>query len=153
MPVKVKVPKSGRIKAPKLDQGPLTKIGEEMVASQKERWIESRNADGNTAKKLSKKTATIKAKFLRIKNPRRDNLMTGLMIENFKLRKAINGTIRAENTSREGRKHAQKGAKFEQMIGFAASDQVAVFKVAKEEYGKALQKAWIPVSGGAYGGK
>jgi hypothetical protein len=71
--------------------------------------------------------------------------MTGLTKANFQLRKAINGVVRAENTSREGRKRARKADKYEQMIGFAGSDQLKLFQASQIQYGKWLKKAWVPI--------
>jgi len=144
--VGVRVKQTGRIKGPNLDNGALTAIGEAMVAAQKDRWAKGLNADGVPAKKLSPRYAAIKRKVLK-KEPIRDNYMTGALSRNFSLRKANNGSIRAEATSREARAHANSATRFEQMIGFAGSDQLAVFKTAQAEYGAHLDKAWVPISG------
>jgi hypothetical protein len=144
--VSVKVKRTGRVKAPNLDQGPMTRIGNAMVAAQLERWSKGINAEGNPAKKLSVKYAIIKQKTLH-KKAIRDMRMTGALAENFKLRKAIGNEIRAENTSRMGRLHANRAQGYDQMIGFAGSDQTAVFREAQTEYGKWLTQAWVPLNG------
>jgi hypothetical protein len=95
---------------------------------------------------LSVKYAIIKQKTLH-KKAVRDMRMTGLTAANFKLRKAIDNTIRAENTTRQARQNAQKANDIEQMIGLAGSDQQAIFRQSQAEYGKWLEKAWIPVTG------
>jgi hypothetical protein len=117
-----------------------------MVAAQKDRWSKAINAEGNAAKPLSKKYFFMKRKAMGGRGrPVRDMKMTGVTVENFQLRKAINGIIRAENTTREARKHATKSQKIEEMIGFAGTDQIGVFKDAQAQYGKWPQKAWIPI--------
>lgn len=145
--VKITVPKSGRIKTPKLDHGQLTEIGEVMVAEQKERWAQGLDASGARAPKLSRGYMFRKARIRRTNRPIRDMELTGLTKDNFKLRKAIGGVIRAENSSREGRKRARQAQKAAEMIGFAGSDQVAVFKAAQKQYGRYAKTAWVPVIG------
>jgi len=141
----VAVKQSGRFKPANLDRGDLTFIGLGMVAAQKERWSKAINADGNPAKRLSIKYFFEKRK-LRGGNPKRDMYMTGATVKNFALRKAVDGVIRAENTSRAGRAHANRAQNFEQMIGFAGSDQIAVFRLSQATYyGPWMQKAFIPI--------
>lgn len=140
-----KVKKSGRIKPPNLDHGKLTEIGLQMVAAQKKRWELGLNASGNRAKPLTKRYAFLKRGIRRIQNPVRDMYLTGLTRDNFGLRKAIDNQIRAENTSRETRKRAQRSQNYEQMIGFSGQDQVAVFKASLTAYGEYLKKAWVPL--------
>jgi hypothetical protein len=146
MPISVKVPRTGRVRMPQLDNGPLTTIGKAMVAAQLVRWSKGINAEGNPAKKLSVKYAIIKQKTLH-KKAIRDMQMTGTLAKNFALRKASNGVIKAENTSRLARDHARRADQYEQMIGFAGSDQITVFNEAEKQYGKWMQTAWIPVNG------
>ena len=67
------------------------------------------------------------------------------MIQNFTLRKAINGVIRAENTSRLARKHALGSQTAEEMIGFAGSDVALAMKASEKACGKWMTKAWIPI--------
>jgi len=141
----VKVKKTGRVRPPQLDNGQLTYIGRLMVAAQKDRWSKSIDAEGNQAKPLSMRYFFKKRKYLGVNQPRRDNRLTGLMAQNFQLRKAINGVIRAEPTSRMARQHANQAQGFEEMIGFAGSDQTVVFRAAQREYGAWLQKAWVPI--------
>jgi hypothetical protein len=145
MPIKIKVKQTGRIKAPKLDNGPLTAIGQDMVARQKERWANHMNASGNQAKPLSKKYTFIKKKFLGVARPYRDNVMTGIMRDNFTLRKAIEGNIRAENTTRLARAHATGAVKFEDMIGFSGPEQMAIFRDFQVEYGQWVKRAWVQI--------
>jgi hypothetical protein len=57
----------------------------------------------------------------------------------------VQGVIRAENTSRETRRRAQRAQKAEEMIGFAGSDQILVFREAQKQYGTWLKKAWVPI--------
>lgn len=141
----VKVTKSGRVRGPNLDYGQLTLIGETMVKEQKKRWSQAINAEGNQAKPLSKKYLFIKKKYTRVSRPTRDNKMTGALSQNFTLRRANDQKIRAENTARGPRQHAQQAQKFDQMIGFAGSDQIAIFKATQGVYGQWLQKAWVPL--------
>lgn len=149
MPMKVKVVKTGRLKTPKLDQGQLTKIGEEMVRAQKLRWGNAINADGASAKKLTQRAYNQKRKLRKSSSPRRDMELTGLTKQNFTLRKAIDGVIRAENSSREARRRARRADQYEQMIGFAPTDQRIVFQGAAQAYKLYVQKGWqeINVSG------
>lgn len=149
MAVQVKVKKTGRMKGPNLSDPQLKRIGEVMVKAQLERWSKGINAYGNPARKLSVKYAIAKGSYLRKHGiggrPIRDMKMTGLTVKNFSLRKAADNTIRAENTSREARAHASRANKLEEMIGFAGSDQIAVFQATQQEYGKYLQKAWVTI--------
>jgi hypothetical protein len=142
---KITVKKTGRIRAPNLADPQLRAIGEVMVAAQKARWDDGLNADGVPAKKLSKRYFFIKKKYTRQAAPIRDMRMTGATVENFGLRRAANGVIRAENTTRETRQRATRAQKSEDMIGFAASDQITVFKAAETQYGEYLKKAWVPL--------
>lgn len=142
--LKVKVPRTGRVKKPNLDHASLTFIGRSMVLEQKQRWATGVTANENI-KPLSKKYLFIKKKIRNVHRPIRDMHLTGDTIKGFQLRKAINGVIRAENTTRELRKRAQRAQGYAQMIGFAQSDLSHVFGLARYEYGKFLKHAWIPV--------
>jgi hypothetical protein len=53
--------------------------------------------------------------------------------------------IRAENTTRETRKRATTAQQYADMIGFAASDQIALFRACQTQYGQYVQKAWVPL--------
>ena len=55
------------------------------------------------------------------------------------------GMIRAENTTRETRKRATTAQQYADMIGFAASDQIALFRACQTQYGQYVQKAWVPL--------
>ena len=145
-PVDVKVVKTGRFKPPVLDNGKLTEIGNKMVAAQKQRWSQGRNATDAKARPLSKPYLFRKAKLRRTNRPIRDLHLTGLLLSNFTLRKAVNGVIRAEPTSREGRKHATSATEKDQMIGFAGSDAAAVFDETAKQYGSLAEKMWFPVT-------
>ena len=138
----ISVTKTGKIRLPRLSNPQLKNIGEVMVIAQKKRWASATNANGNPATKLSVKYFFEKRK-LRGGRPVRDMKMTGVTVANFSLRKAGQDQIRAENTSRAGRDHARRANQYEQMIGFAASDQLAVFDEAKFQFGDYLQSAWI----------
>jgi len=146
MPVKIKVKQTGRIKAPNLSDPQLKLIGTAMVREQKLRWSKGINAEGNQAKKLSVKYAIIKQKTLH-KRPIRDMQMTGGVVTNFMLRKASAGTIRAENTTRLERAKAMRAQSYDEMIGFAGSDQIVVFNESLKQYGTWIQKAWVPIIG------
>lgn len=147
--VRIKVKQTGRVKKPKLDQGKLTLIGTDMVDAQKARWAKHINAYGNTAKPLSKKYTFIKKKALGIRGrPYRDMKgIEGLVIPNFMLRKAINGQIRAENTTRKARQHARQAQHYDEMIGFSGPEQVAILKDVKALYKAYSATAWIKISG------
>lgn len=141
----IKVKKTGRMKGPDLSDPALKAIGDEMLKAQFQRWDDGLNANGNQAKKLSMKYFFEKRKFTGQNAPIRDMKMTGETIKNFSLRRASQGQIRAENTSRVCRGKAQRAQKVEEMIGFAGSDQIAVFRATQLQYGIHLQKAWIPI--------
>lgn len=145
MPVKIQVKKTGRVKGPNLEDPQLKAIGEEMVKVQKQRWDDGLNASGNQAKRLSFKYFKEKQKYTGQANPIRDMTMTGETVKNFSLRRASQGSIRAENTSRLTRQKATRAQKAEEMIGFAGSDQIAIFKASQLQYGIYLQKAWVPI--------
>jgi hypothetical protein len=145
---KVSVPRTGRVRAPNLDNGQLTRIGKKMVLAQLTRWTSGVNAYGQPAKPLSKKYLFIKKKLTGVSRPRRDNKLTGVLSSNYSLRRANEGIIRADATSRAAREHASRAEKHDSMIGFGPSDQVVVFDAAKVEFGKYLQRAWVPVSRG-----
>lgn len=149
MPVKVKIKQKGRIRKPKLDNGTLTYIGNQMVAQQQYRWARHQNAYGQEAKPLSKKYTFIKKKALGIKGkPYRDMRgIEGLVIPNFQLRKAINGQIRAENTTRKARQHARQAQQYEEMIGFSGKEQVEIIRNVKQEYSALCATAWIQIHG------
>jgi hypothetical protein len=144
-PLKVKVKRTGRVKEPNLSDPQLKIIGEEMVTTQKLRWSKAVNAEGNAAKKLSVKYFFIKRKLRGVSRPVRDMNLSGATIKNFSLRKASNGQIRAENTSRATRKSATGANNIEQMIGFAGTDQNSLFKASQLQYGIYLQRAWVPI--------
>jgi hypothetical protein len=145
--LQVKVKRTGRLRKPNLDNGPLTAIGNEMVKAQLARWAASIDAEGNKAKWLTMKYVFIKQKFTGVNRPKRDNKMTGALVKNFTLRKATAGVIRAEPTQRLTRLHAMRSQGYEEMIGFAGNDQLVVFRGAEREYGNFLKTAWVPVSG------
>jgi len=146
MPVKITVPRTGRVRAPKLTDPQLKLIGDRMVAEQKARWAKSVNADGQLAKKLSVKYAIIKQKLLH-KRPVRDMWLTGATVKNFALRKAGDGRIRAENTTVKERAKAKWCNQIDQMIGFALTDAKVIFSQTQVEYDNYAKTAWIPVTG------
>jgi hypothetical protein len=144
--VKITVKKDGRFRPPVLTDPQLTIIGNKMVAEQKDRWSKAIDADGQPAKKLSVRYAILKQQYTH-KRPVRDMKMTGLTIANFLLRKAGNGRIRAENTTRLERAKAWRANSYDQMIGFAMTDAKVVFDETELQYGKYVNTAWIPVTG------
>jgi hypothetical protein len=144
--VQVKVTKTGRVRGPNLSDPQLAVIGAKMVAQQKARWAKAVDANGQPAAKLSVRYAIIKQAVLH-KRPVRDMTMTGLLVQNFTLRKASNGVIRAENTTRLARLHARRANSYDQMIGFALADSKAVFDEAQAQYGQYVNTAWIPLDG------
>jgi hypothetical protein len=143
--VSIKVKGTGRIQVPKLDNGQMTAIGNAMVTEQKRRWAFAVNSDGIAAKKLSVKYSFEKAKYRGTRNPIRDMKMTGRTIENFQLRKAMDNTIRAENTTRLERAKATRAQMYDDMIGFAPTDQMVVFRAANAAYGEYCKKAWVQI--------
>ncbi|HEX3340607.1 MAG TPA: hypothetical protein VHT68_15720 [Pseudolabrys sp.] len=136
--------KSGRVRGPNLSDPQLKIIGDAMVAAQKDRWSKSIDAAGQPAAKLSVRYAIIKQAVLH-KRSIRDNAMTGLLVKNFTLRKAADGVIRAENTTRLARLHARRANSYDQMIGFALTDAKVVFDETQAQYGQWVQRAWIPI--------
>ena len=73
--------------------------------------------------------------------------MTGQTIKNFTLRKAANGVIRAENTTRLERAKALRANSYDQMIGFALTDAKVIFTAAEAQYGQYVNTAWLPLDG------
>jgi hypothetical protein len=145
--VQIKVGRTGRFRPPKLDNGELTFIGNQMVEAQLKRWAEGIDADGNFARPLSKKYFFQKRRFRGIDTAIRDNYMTGALVKNFTLRKAIDGVIRAEPTQRITRQHAVKAQQYAQMIGFSPSDIDVVFRAAASQYAKYASSAWQETTG------
>jgi hypothetical protein len=141
--VSIKVKKTGRFKAPVLDHGQLTQVGTTMVEEQKRRWSQSVNADGGRAAPLSKPYLFRKAKIRKTNRPVRDLHLTGLLLSNFTLRKAINGVVRAEPTSRKGREHATSANRKDQMIGFSGQDVQAIYTETQKQYGALAKKLWF----------
>jgi hypothetical protein len=133
------------MKGPDLSDPALKAIGDDMLKAQFRRWDDGLNASGNQAKKLSFKYFKEKQKYTGQVSPIRDMHMTGETIKNFALRRASRGQIRAENSTRVTRAKATRAQKAEEMIGFAGSDQLAVFRSTQLQYGIHLQKAWIPI--------
>jgi hypothetical protein len=144
---KINVDQTGQIAAPVLNPAQLRGIGEEMVRSQKARWSRGVNIYDHNALPLARVTAKGKATYRGMGSPKRDMVMTGLTSDNFTLRKATMQEIRAENTSREGRRRARQAQSFEPMIGLAPSDQDNIFAAAYRAYGVYLQRAWRPTRG------
>jgi len=145
--------KSGRVRGPNLSDPQLKIIGDAMVAAQKDRWAKGVDAAGQPAKKLSVKYAIIKGAYLKREGrgrgrPIRDNNMTGVLVANFTLRKAADGVIRAENTTKLARAHARRSNSYDQMIGFAVSDSKVVLTETQAQYGQWAQRAWIPMGPG-----
>ena len=108
---RIAVTESGYLTAPVLSPEQLKYIGDGMVAAQKNRWLHGVNAQDAPAKPL--RPVSAKAKKTYGAQPIRNMLMTGLMQSNFSLRRADSQVIRAENTSREARKHARRSQSFE----------------------------------------
>jgi hypothetical protein len=150
--VKINVTKTGRVRGPNLSDPQLKVIGDLMVAEQKARWARGEDASGQPAQKLSVRYAIIKQAVLH-KRPKRDNKMTGLLVQNFTLRKAANGVIRAENTTRLARAHALRANGYDQMIGFAVTDAKVVFAETQAQYGQYVNTAWIPLDRGGTSGE
>lgn len=146
MPVKMTVPQTGRMRGPNLSDPQLKAIGDKMVAEQKARWAKAVDADGQPAKPLGVRYAIIKQSFTH-KRPVRDMKVTGATVANFTLRKAADGKIRAENTTRLERAKALRCQGYDQMIGFAISDAKVVFAEAQAQYGQYVNTAWIPIGG------
>lgn len=142
--IKVEVKKTGRVRGPNLSDPQLAVIGAKMVAEQKARWARAVDATGQPAIKLSVRYAIIKQAVLH-KRPKRDMSMTGATVKNFTLRKAANGVIRAENTTRLERAKALRANSYDQMIGFAVTDAKVVFDETKAQYGDYAKTAWIPI--------
>jgi len=142
---KMATTQTGELLPPNLTSPQLKAIGQVMVRAQKDRWSRGINADDHSARPLHKVTA--KGKSTYGAKPIRNMVMTGLMEENFTLRKATMTEIRAENTSREARKHARQAQWFEQMIGISPSDRDAIFAATYRAYSAYLKRAWKPKNG------
>ena len=136
--------KTGKLKGPNLSDPQLRIIGELMVEAQTDRWFKSIDATGSPALKLARRYAIIKQAVLH-KRPVRDMVLTGKTLANFSLRKAAEGRIRAENTTRLERQKALRANSYDQMIGFALTDVKVVLTAAQAEYGQYVSKAWVPL--------
>lgn len=142
--LKIQVRRTGRLRPPNLPDIQLKTIGDAMVAEQKARWARAYDASGQPALKLSVRYAIIKQAVLH-KRAVRDMSMTGQTIKNFTLRKAADGRIRAENTTRLERQKATRANSYDQMIGFALTDAKVVFDEAQAQYGVYVKTGWIPL--------
>jgi len=140
----VKVKKGGRMKPPNLDNGQLTAIGNEMVRAQLARWAKGVNADGQPAKPLSRRYMFIKKKVTGQARPKRDNNITGALVKNFQLRRANEGRIRAEPTQRLTRQQSMRAEQYDQMTGFAPTDEATVLAAATFQYGGYTRTSWQP---------
>ena len=144
--IKVKLKRTGRLRKPTLDYGQLFHIGTHMVEKQKARWAAGLNANDGTAAPLSKRYMFYKAKVRKTNRPKRDMRLSGLLWNNFSLRKAINGVIRAENTTREARDHATSANAKDQMIGFSGSDLKVIYNESQRAYGSLAKNLWYEVT-------
>jgi hypothetical protein len=140
--IRFNLDKTGRLKPPVLTSAQLKDIGEQMVKGQKARWARGVNAEGRPARKLHKVTA--KGKVTYGAKPLRNMVMTGLTKSNFTLRKYTMEQIRAENTSREARRHARQAQLFERMIGISPKEEATIFLHAYRAYGAYLRTSWEP---------
>lgn len=139
-----------------LDNGQLTQIGRPMVIAQKQRIRRGINANNQPAKELSKAYKLRKTRVLRRIGKLtgtfavRDMVFTGATLENFSLRKAINGVIRAEPSTQWARTRAQKavsGGADAQLIGFSGDDATVVITEAERQYGHNIRKAVLKLAG------
>lgn len=140
-----------------LDNGQLTQIGRPMVAEQKRRIRRGLNANNQAAKPLAKGYQYRKTNVLRKMGKLtgsgfavRDMVFTGATMQNFGLRKAINGVIRAEPTAQWARTRAQStvfGGPDAQMIGFSGDDVAVVITEAERQYGHNVRKAVLKLAG------
>ena len=144
--MKIQVKRGGRTKPPVLDNAQLTYIGKHMVVAQLVRWANGINADGAPAKPLSKRYFFVKRYVTGQQRPIRDNKITGALVKNFQLRKAAQGTIRAEPTQRLTRQHSNRAEQYQQMTGFAPSDTVSLLKNVGDQYQKWAAGAWVQTS-------
>lgn len=164
MAVRVRVNQTVRIKGPRLDGGALTRIGTVMVASVKERIAKGVDADGRSAKPLSKSYAIFKSGHLKknrgigTNRPIRDLSLTGNSLQNYSLRRAIDNVIRADATTRDARMkldQAQNQVRktrgvavrvgFSQMFGFEGRNVQSVLTATRAEYGIYVKSAVIPI--------
>ena len=142
---KLAVTQSGQLAPPVLSPAQRLELGQVMVDTQKARWAKGINAAGQPAAPLHKTTAKAKRTFGR--RPIRDMEMTGLVRQNFSLRKASEVELRAENTTVEARRHARQAQLFEKMIGWAPQDETIFFAHAYRAYSVYLKRAWRPTRG------
>ncbi len=144
--INIAVKKQGRVRPPNLPDAQLKAIGDVMVKAQKDRWAKHYNAQGVEAQKLTVRYAIIKQAVLH-KRAYRDMSMTGKTIKNFTLRKAAEGKIRAENTTKLERDKARRANNADQMIGFSMLDTMIISLATQKEFGSWVQRAWIPLDG------
>jgi len=145
---KISIKRSGRLRPPTmLLNAELTRIGQLMVKNQKARWAAGINANGIKAKALNRRYYFVKKAFRRITDPIRDNEMTGDLKNNFTLRRASAGIIRAQPTARFPRQKAFRAEQYEEMIGFSPPEQVAIVYEVIKVMLKYAQVAWEPFDG------
>lgn len=144
--------RGGRFRAPKLDGGQLTMIGEEMVARQKARILSGINADGGRTAPLAPSYAKRKIRQIRklhgktVMRPIRDMFLTGETMKNFRLRTAINGRIVARATTTWARMRVRSTERRgDQMIGFSQAEVNALVRDIRMQYGLKLQRAFVRV--------
>lgn len=142
----IRVKRYGRVRMPNLADPQLVAIGQRLVAEQKARWLRSYNANGVSAKKLTVRYAIIKQAITH-KRAKRDMVMTGTTMANFALRKAKDGIVRAENTTKLERDKAKRANNYDQMIGMALSDVKVAMDESRAQYGEYVATAWIPLDG------
>jgi hypothetical protein len=139
----IKVEQSGELAPPILTDGQLQNIGLLMVTAQKQRWKQSIDSTGATARPLAPMTAKLKRKAGR--NPKRDMYMTGVTIRDFDVLVATAGVIVAGNKSSEAELHARKAQAFDEMIGLAPTDQAIVEAAVERAYEDYIVTSWRPV--------
>lgn len=138
MKFKLKIVSTGTMKAPKLTTAEYRALGEEIVAAMKRRLARGINNEGNPAYPLSDYYARIKAKIRRTRHPIRDLHLTGMTLNDFQVRRAWGGIIRAGPQLPTARKRALLAQLIDPLIGFTDYEQRAVVKRVRQLYGRKI---------------
>lgn len=143
----IKVTESGRLKFMNLSRDQLQGIGNRIAAAQVSRWLQGINAQGQPAKPLSKGYAAQKARFTGNPQPKRDNWLTGAMANDFTVRRAGDNKILIYPEQPANRDAAAHSEQYENMIGFAPSDERLVYSEITAAFAALAIEAWEPVNG------
>ena len=140
--VKIAVKTNGKLAQLKMSAREYREIGEVMLDSMKLRILKGINADGQKASPLSPAYARIKAEIRNTRRPIRDMFLSGMTLNDYRVRKAHGGQIVCEPASTEAQKRAILAQRIEPMFGFTNAEEKAVVKHVRQIYGRHAQVLW-----------